>query len=81
VLVDWDVYPPVWVDSEWAGINQSNCQKAIKAGLVFRPLADTICDTLAWHNTRPADYELKSGIKPEQEQKLLQAWHQQNNRK
>lgn len=65
---------PVWVPKEWAGINQVNCNKAIDAGLNFRSLADTIRDTFSWHATRPSDYKLKTGLKPEQEQELLKLW-------
>jgi len=64
---------PVWVPdtAEDAGFSRVNISKAIKAGLIFRPLEETARDTLAWANTRPADYEWRAGLKPEREQELL----------
>jgi 2'-hydroxyisoflavone reductase len=50
--------------------------KAIDAVLTFRPLADTIRDTLTWHATRPADYALKAGLTTERERELLAAWRE-----
>ena len=65
---------PVWTPKEWRGIFQADCTKAIRAGLVFRPLEQTIRSTLDWHNTRPSDYELKVGLKPDREMDLLKKW-------
>ncbi|MCP4357184.1 MAG: epimerase [Chloroflexi bacterium] len=62
---------PLWVPAEMAGFNTFNCQKAIGAGLVTRPLTATVRDTLDWLNTRPADYEWQNGLKSEQEKELL----------
>ncbi|HID53226.1 MAG TPA: hypothetical protein EYP41_14480 [Anaerolineae bacterium] len=53
---------------------QRNCRKAIDAGLQFRPLPETIADTLAWLQSRPADYEWRGDLIPEREAELLQAW-------
>ncbi len=66
---------PVWVPSEYHGINEVNCQKAISAGLVFRPLSETIKDTLVWYKTQPKDHKLRSGIAQERERELLDLWH------
>lgn len=68
---------PLWVPAEMAGLEQVNCQKAINAGLSFRPLATTIADTLAWHNTRDAAHQWRAGMTPERESALLEAWQQQ----
>ena len=64
---------PVWVpdNEENQGFSRVDVSKAIKAGLKFRPLNDTIRDTLAWANTRPVDHEWRAGLKPEREQELL----------
>ncbi len=67
---------PLWVPAAEAGIEQVNCQKAIGAGLTFRPLADTIRDTLAWHHQRPVDHPLRAGLSPEREVELLTKWQQ-----
>lgn len=73
-ITENEINLPVWVPKEWEGINQVNCQKAIDAGLSFRPLTDTIRDTLSWHSACPSDYKLLAGLNPEQEQKLLKLW-------
>jgi 2'-hydroxyisoflavone reductase len=66
---------PLWIpesDPDAAGFSAINCNKAFVAGLTFRPLGETIRDTLAWDATRPADVERKAGIKPEREAHYLQ---------
>ncbi|HEV8217644.1 MAG TPA: NAD-dependent epimerase/dehydratase family protein [Gemmatimonadaceae bacterium] len=52
-------------------------QKAIAAGLRFRPLADTVRDTLAWWPTVPEARRAKPRftISPETEAKALADWH------
>jgi 2'-hydroxyisoflavone reductase len=66
---------PVWVPdtAEDAGFSRLDISKAIQAGLEFRPLQDTVRDTIAWANTRPAEYEWRAGLKPEREQELLKS--------
>ncbi|MEJ2336230.1 MAG: NAD-dependent epimerase/dehydratase family protein [Gemmatimonadales bacterium] len=68
-----------WVPAtgEFAGLAQVNCEKAIAAGLAFRPLADTARDTLAWWKTLPAERreEPRAGCPPELEVEVLAAWH------
>ena len=68
---------PVWIpdNAESAGFSRVDVSKAIKAGLKFRALNDTICDTIDWANTRPADHEWRAGLKPEREQELLKLLH------
>jgi 2'-hydroxyisoflavone reductase len=65
---------PLWVPAseEDAGFDAVDCQKAIEDGLLFRPLAETVSDTLAWLRTRPSDYQWRGGLKPEREKELLQ---------
>ena len=53
------------------GLMTANIAKAAAQGLTFRPLAETVKDTLAWDKTRPADVPLKVGMPPEQERELL----------
>lgn len=67
---------PLWVPADSAGIEQINCQKAIDAGLTFRPVAATIRDTLDWHGGRPDDYILRAGILREKEAALLAEWRE-----
>ena len=64
---------PTWVpdDEEGAGFSRVDVSKAINAGLRFRPLEETVRDTLEWASTRPADHEWRAGLKAEREQELL----------
>ena len=66
-----------WVPTQYAGINAANCQKASAASLTFRPLADTIRDTLEWKVASSSKDEMRSGLKSEQERQLLQKWQSQ----
>jgi 2'-hydroxyisoflavone reductase len=66
----------LWIPEEdGGGFATINVDKAIREGLTFRPLVDTIRDTLAWNAARTAGTERKNGIKPEREQAWLTAWH------
>ncbi len=71
-LTKQNVDLPLYAPEEYRGARAVNCARAIANGLTFRPVTDTIRDTLNW---KGKDTELKVGLKPEQEQQLLQAWH------
>jgi 2'-hydroxyisoflavone reductase len=62
---------PIWTPASEIGGATVNCQRAIDAGLIFRPLSETIRATLAWDISRPADYTLRAGLAPEREAELL----------
>jgi len=64
---------PLWMPNA-PGPGRVNCGKVLGAGLTFRPLADTIVDTLAWDSRRPADIRRPFGMTRERETELLQAW-------
>jgi 2'-hydroxyisoflavone reductase len=64
---------PCWIPDAANNFQRLNISKALDAGLICRPLADTIRDTLAWQATRPAE-PLKAGISREREAELLAAW-------
>ncbi|HSK89660.1 MAG TPA: hypothetical protein VK880_14960, partial [Anaerolineales bacterium] len=68
---------PTWVpdDEEGVGFSRVDVSKAISAGLKFRPLEETVRDTLAWSQTRPADHEWRAGLTTEREAQLLAALH------
>lgn len=66
---------PLWVTEEHGGIFAARNDRAAAAGLTFRPIADTIRDTLSWIATRPAGDAWLAGLKPEREQEILRAWH------
>jgi hypothetical protein len=47
---------PLWIPGdEGVGGNAFDVGKALAEGLSFRPLADTVADTLAWARSRPPD--------------------------
>ncbi len=66
---------PLWVPSEAVGFNRVDCGRAIGAGLTFRPVAETVRDTLAWDQTRQPDVPLRAGLSAEREAALLADWH------
>jgi nucleoside-diphosphate-sugar epimerase len=59
------------------GMMSISNRKAIAAGLTFRPLADTVRDTLAWWQTVPERRRAAPHftITPEKEAKALADWH------
>jgi 2'-hydroxyisoflavone reductase len=69
---------PLWVPEASSGLGQVNVSKAVAAGLTFRPLAETARATLAWDRTREPVAERRAGMKPEKEQAILMAWHEQH---
>lgn len=67
---------PLWVPEAYLGMERTDCRKAIAAGLTFRPLEETIADTLAWQAERGEAYSWRGGLTSEREAELLAAWHQ-----
>ncbi|NWG34011.1 MAG: epimerase [Chloroflexi bacterium] len=69
---------PVWVpdNEENAGFSRVDVSKGVRAGLMFRPLEDTVRDTLTWANARPADHEWRAGLRSDREQELLRLLNQ-----
>jgi 2'-hydroxyisoflavone reductase len=77
---------PLWIpesDEKHRCFLAENCDKAIRAGLTFRPLAETVRDTLAWQRAGSPGF-LQEGLvanehalTPERERELLPAWHNQ----
>jgi 2'-hydroxyisoflavone reductase len=68
---------PLWLpetDAALAGFMDVPIRRALAAGLAFRPLQETVADTLAWERTRPPDHEWKAGLPHGREQELLQAF-------
>lgn len=66
---------PVWLPSagEDMGMLRADVSKAIDAGLKFRPLEETVRDTLEWAQTRPADHQWRAGLTAEREAEVLAA--------
>ena len=69
---------PVWIPGQGdsAGFARRDIGRALRAGLVFRPLGTTAADTLAWFKAQPAERQakLKSGLSAEREAALLATW-------
>jgi 2'-hydroxyisoflavone reductase len=70
---------PVWVPAEgdYAGFGRISTARAQAAGLVNRPLEDTVADTLAYWRGLPDERRAapKAGLSPEREAAVLAAWH------
>jgi len=66
---------PAWVpdDEEGIGSSRLDISKALNAGLKFRPLEETVRDTLEWARTRPVDHLWRAGLTPEREAEVLAA--------
>ncbi|MBA2615834.1 MAG: NAD-dependent epimerase/dehydratase family protein [Actinobacteria bacterium] len=88
-LADAGVEPfqelPFWlapnVDPAWAYFLALDASQAVRAGLTFRPLAETVGDTLAWAlesgPAGPKDVGVAmapAGMSPERERGLLDVW-------
>ncbi|MBC8101496.1 MAG: NAD-dependent epimerase/dehydratase family protein [Cytophagales bacterium] len=67
---------PLWIpaSSGMPGFDRVSIRKALEAGLTFRPLADTVRDTLAWTAIRPREGAWKNTLKPERERALIEKW-------
>ena len=67
---------PMWIPLANAGMTQVNVDKAIDAGLTFRPMEQTLRDTVAWFAQDRADEPELRGqiITPEREVELIAAW-------
>lgn len=77
-LLEQNVAPftemPLWLPEAVWGMSEVNISRAVAAGLKFRPLAETVADTLTWAQTRPVDYAWINGLKSEREAELLESW-------
>jgi 2'-hydroxyisoflavone reductase len=67
---------PLWIPQEEGNtMSLINFQKAVSAGLIFRPLAQTIRDVLAWGAAHPNFPVSNATLTPEKESALLREWH------
>jgi 2'-hydroxyisoflavone reductase len=70
---------PLWVPREAAWFQQADVSRALAAGLCFRPLEETVRDTLQWAGRNGAllvtsSHAGTAGMAPEREAELLAAW-------
>jgi 2'-hydroxyisoflavone reductase len=68
-VASWTEFPFWMPGVDWASVA---IDKALDAGLTFRPLADTVRDTLAWLRGHPAP-QMPPGISREREVALIAA--------
>jgi 2'-hydroxyisoflavone reductase len=72
---------PCWLpaEGEYAGFGTRSVDKAVAAGLVFRPLEDTMRDTLSWYDGLGDEgregVTQRAGLPAEREAEVLAAWH------
>ena len=62
---------PLWVPEKDNGFLEIPIGRALGTGLRFRPLRETVADTLAWARTRPSTHERKAGMTADRERELL----------
>jgi 2'-hydroxyisoflavone reductase len=67
---------PLWVpiEPDSIGFDSVSVDRAMAAGLRFRPIAGTIRDTLSWAAAQPPDRVRRAGLDPEKEAAILQRW-------
>jgi 2'-hydroxyisoflavone reductase len=62
---------PLWLpDADYAGMARADISRAVESGLRFRPLEETVADTLAWDRTVPGG---RPTLSPEKEREILGA--------
>lgn len=67
---------PVWSadDRGYDGVTRTDTSRGLALGMRYRPLADTIADTLRWAQHERGAEPLKAGLTPEREAELLAAF-------
>ena len=65
---------PLWIPREGRSVVAN--ARAIEKGMTFRPIADTVRDTLSWAKTERGDKPFRTGLPPERETVLLGKWHE-----
>ena len=74
---------PCWIPAKGdeAGFGRLSAAKALAAGLAYRPLEQTVRDTLAWWQQQPEERRAKpkAGLSAEREAAVLLAWRQKQN--
>jgi len=70
---------PLWLPDapDYKGFLFFNSDKAVRAGLQYRPLHETIGDTFAWYRANRSGEKLRAGIDAKRERDLLRKWHEQ----
>lgn len=64
---------PLWTPGDdMAGFQRSDVSRAVGAGLTYRPIAETVADTLSW--AQAAEPDRGAAMTREREDELLSAW-------
>ena len=70
---------PLWLPLDAAphlkGFMFINSNKAVDAGLTYRPLSTIVADTLSWYRAERRNSALEAGLDRERERALLRKWH------
>lgn len=69
---------PFWYpegDPQMIGAFHTDVSRALAEGLTFRPLAETVRDTVEWDRGLPEEVKGRVGLSRERERELLAAWH------
>ncbi len=82
-LLAHDIQPwselPLWATEAGVTHNQASNKRALAAGLTFRPLSETIADTLAWVRANPEIVQARqTALSRDKERAVLAAWHKQH---
>jgi len=64
---------PLFAGTDAPGFNTRDSGAAVAAGLTFRPMAETIRDTLSWARSLPEDREWRAGLTADREEAALRA--------
>ena len=79
-LLKQDVQPwlelPLWLPKQFQGMLLIDDQKAVKEGLTYRSIDETVTDTLSWLVQEPPHFKIDAGMDEEKELSVLRAWHQ-----
>jgi 2'-hydroxyisoflavone reductase len=69
---------PLWVpqEAESLGFDAVSVARAVAAGLCFRPITETIRDTLSWVAALPPDRARRAGLDPAKEVEILRHWRE-----
>ncbi|WP_159801231.1 NAD-dependent epimerase/dehydratase family protein [Arthrobacter zhaoguopingii] len=65
---------PLWLsDPDWQGMNARSNKRALDAGLVLRPLEETLKAALEWEEAQGPDSPRRAGLTRDEERELLAA--------
>ena len=65
---------PLWIPQGEDNLIKASSARAVAAGLRYRPLAETVQDTLDWSKELGLDRPLRAGLTRAREAELLAAW-------